>query len=607
MKIHTTTQITVLAFLSAGAPSHAQLEVFFDRGAFEAAATQPVFTEDCEQYRSDVLLDRTTLPMIGGAVQVSSESSRNIAIRLDTPPNQSGRYGIDDSGFGQSFIYSEINVSGPGLLRLDLPELAGREHRIGFDFSGAGGSPPPDASGPFLVSCRITTEDGRVTDAKLPDDDGDGHSNDDGFIGFYDSKSPIISVELLTFDSPFPEGHFRYYQGQIYAIDNITTTLPDQDGDGLPDHYEDDHGLDRTQPDADSDADGDGLSALVEFARHTNPQRADTDSDGVDDGAETGDPTDRNDPNAFDLRIDFGALLSTEGYQNYDPSNLVEGEWGSQTYDAFATEITLRPEFPDTDSAPTGSMILRDNPDFDYWDNVLYDGSIARDSLIVDTQTSNGGNGDYDGDDGSPTRLALRLGRLPAGTYAWTSFHHDLYFHHTEFITEISIDGGATFSETGRHRMTHGRDGGNPSSDDTRDGPVLELMPSTVDVSFEADGEHDVVFRFTPLAADGPDTRVFGINGFHLIQTAAAIPPLEITKVSIDSDSGMITLTWRSYPGRLYLIETSSDLASWIEAEDSIDAAVGESKTTFSFAIEDDTMPRALFFQVREQGNDSMP
>ncbi len=58
----------------------------------------------------------------------------------------------------------------------------------------------------------------------------------------------------------------------------------DQDGDGLPDDYETDNGLDPTDPaDAFEDTDNDGLSALEEYEAGTDPNLADTDDDGIDD------------------------------------------------------------------------------------------------------------------------------------------------------------------------------------------------------------------------------------------------------------------------------------------------------------------------------------
>jgi hypothetical protein len=60
----------------------------------------------------------------------------------------------------------------------------------------------------------------------------------------------------------------------------------DTDGDGLPDKWEVDNGLDPVSDDSHSDADGDGLTNLEEFNLQTNPREADTDGDGLTDHEE---------------------------------------------------------------------------------------------------------------------------------------------------------------------------------------------------------------------------------------------------------------------------------------------------------------------------------
>jgi hypothetical protein len=62
---------------------------------------------------------------------------------------------------------------------------------------------------------------------------------------------------------------------------------PDDDGDGLPDVWEQAHGLDPLDPsDALKDLDGDDLSNLMEYQHNTDPNNNDTDNDGLNDGLE---------------------------------------------------------------------------------------------------------------------------------------------------------------------------------------------------------------------------------------------------------------------------------------------------------------------------------
>jgi len=64
-------------------------------------------------------------------------------------------------------------------------------------------------------------------------------------------------------------------------------SFADADADGMPDYWEDLHGLNKNDPaDADLDGDGDGLTNLEEFNAYTDPTSPDTDGDGLTDGEE---------------------------------------------------------------------------------------------------------------------------------------------------------------------------------------------------------------------------------------------------------------------------------------------------------------------------------
>ena len=363
-------------------------------------------------------------------------------------------------------------------------------------------------------------------------------------------------------------------------------TDADTDGDGIDDGTEAANvaqGLDPTVDSSAGDADGDGLSNGDEANVHsTDPLLADTDGDTIDDfeevnaGADgfvtdpnsadtdgdlysdpvevanTTDPTDDTSlPRPYaELAVDFNSNQDQGGssagfadpadspanhlefgYQSYHANHEVIAEFATANYPAFGTTITLTVDFPDTTDNRVQQSI--DRTDQDAAGNVLgsFDGNwggdrinLLTDWIGVDTRTGNGGNGPYDGVSGTPTRMTMDLGGLPAGSYTWRSFHHDTEHMNPQYIMEVSTDGGLNFFQIGGvRRSTDSTPGGTPASPDgefdgvTRpaSGDPVDL-PSTVNTCFIANGIDNVQFRYTPYSTAQVHQAFFMMNGFEI-------------------------------------------------------------------------------------------
>jgi predicted outer membrane repeat protein len=113
------------------------------------------------------------------------------------------------------------------------------------------------------------------------------------------------------------------------APDDFDDWYTDSDGDGLPDGWEDEHGLDSSADDTGEDPDSDGLSNEEEYLAGTDPQDPDTDADGSSDSDELAAGTDPTDPSEYrptadagpDQIADVGNTVSLDGSLSTDPNS----------------------------------------------------------------------------------------------------------------------------------------------------------------------------------------------------------------------------------------------------------------------------------------------
>ena len=91
--------------------------------------------------------------------------------------------------------------------------------------------------------------------------------------------------------------------------------LGDEDEDGMPNGWENDNGLNPTDPtDAAGDLDGDGLTNLDEYLQGTDPQSIDSDNDGMPDGWEVEHDLSPSDPDDATNDLDQDGLDNLDEY-----------------------------------------------------------------------------------------------------------------------------------------------------------------------------------------------------------------------------------------------------------------------------------------------------
>jgi autotransporter-associated beta strand protein len=241
---------------------------------------------------------------------------------------------------------------------------------------------------------------------------------------------------------------------------------------------------------------------------------------------------------AVDLFVDFnstnqnGGPHQQSGYQAYNAGHEVSADFlAARSYGAFGTTVSLQVTWPDTTAATVKQMNDRPAASDANWIGQKPD--LLTDWIGIDTRTTEGGRGNYDGTTGLPTRMVFRFAGMPAGTYSYRSYHHDTENVVTPFRVEYSTNGGASFTIlTGPFRMTDSTAGGTPAGPQVYTGSGNQdpaTLPSTVNFDLVAVGGQDLLVRYTPLSSSaGVHAQLFGVNGIEL---RAVTPPSAPTDI----------------------------------------------------------------------------
>lgn len=351
----------------------------------------------------------------------------------------------------------------------------------------------------------------------------------------------------------------------------VTGVVPpaDTDGDGMPDDYEIDNGLDPAVDDADLDLDGDNLTNISEYrgadgspgtGDETKPNLRDTDSDGSDDDEELARSTDPNNPDTDGDNLPDGVETGTlvfvdETDTGTDP---LKGDTdGDSVGDGVEVAVGTDPNDPESNfgerllgidfncnsslGAPTfGGVRTVAGPETGKPFYTKKIGNVTVTIAAVDGSPLlfRGANGDTSraipGGDLSRSFLVadfvgsqssaieVTFENLAAGTYLWTSYHLDPVTG-----SDHGFASGTSGTEPNTIEARMGEEvkaSVSPNSLGTAGLGTTSLADSEIPAlafSFEHDGEEAVSITLSATDTDGV-LRHLLINGFELYSSQSA-------------------------------------------------------------------------------------
>lgn len=208
---------------------------------------------------------------------------------------------------------------------------------------------------------------------------------------------------------------------------------------------------------------------------------------------------------AESLKVDFnGSSAQTmAGFQAYTAQNEVTNTFGSRTYGAFGTGITITPTWagsPPTNTSEQAQVRASGNG---YSTNAADMIDLMIDWIGTDKRES----------PGNP--FTLTISGLPAGNYGWLSYHHDTQDQHGTFNVTVNDANGSTTTS-----------GLVISSTQSSSPPVTNLANVTKFIAaIKSDGTNPISFIFNLTSATNPvSTAFFVMNGFELTNSTVIAP-----------------------------------------------------------------------------------
>lgn len=498
----------------------------------------------------------------------------------------------------------------------------------------------------YINSATPNGSAGRLIEFNAAEEFDFFHRDDNqGFVG--------LVAELRIYNDA---GAFGGSFAALYSELVVKWFMTDSDGDGMPDDFENEYGFDENDAaDAILDADGDGLSNVDEFVNGTKPTAADTDEDGLSDGLEiAGNPA--TSPTVADT--DGDGLTDGEEVNGDPGSNPTladtDGD-GLSDSDEVKGNPATNPLLVDTDADGYGDKTER-RVGTDPTDAASFPDRLPP-VIQFDALTLSGGDGTIVEDWGGVTPLGepvLRLGATPNGGPA---VEFDGFATLDQALLEASESGDLIIAAVIKpealgayHNLVDDLDrnrpmlwidagdayelnfGGGESpligetgtagwdiviadskanelyvNSPTANGRGGGAVPFLVDEEFSflhRDGGQSYTGQLAELiiyndvaAFDGDFASLYANLASKWIEESDE--GFAIKTIVRDPQSGAITLTWASQPGRLYLVRASDSLIDpWDEIDDEVESEGSETSFTDS-SLNPSTKLR--YYQIVEQ------